>query len=57
MAACLQAVQQMVHPLGEPRRHVGDGATGEGAHDELAHTGMQWRIVEHQAGGVVFVQG
>ena len=29
---------------------------GEGAHDELAHPGVQRRVVEHQTGGVVLEQ-
>ena len=57
LAARFQSVQKMVDPLRQPRCHVGNGPSGERAHDQLAHARVQRRVVEHQAGGMVREQG
>ena len=47
------AVEQAVDQRDEPAFHLGDRAGRQRAEDGAAHLGVQRRIVEHEARGVV----
>ena len=49
-------VEQPVDQRDEPRLHLGDHAVRQRHLDRAAHMGVQRRIVEHEAGGVVLVK-
>ena len=55
-ALSLHVVQQVVDQLNQPGGQVVNRSARERAHDQLAHPGVQWRVVEHQAVRVVLVQ-
>ena len=52
----LHRVEQAVDQRDEPRLHLGDHAVRQRGLDRAAHMGVQRRIVEHEAGGVMLEQ-
>ena len=52
----LDAVQQPLHRRDQSVLQIGDGLRRQRAGDDPANPGMQGRVVEHQAGGVVLIE-